>query len=106
MEKRGVNIEHTAHERVALVGMQFYRNRGGRYALEDYLDELSMLAQTAGGEEVVRFTQNAQAPDPRTYVGRGKAEEIAGVVKEQEIDTVVFDDELSPSQQRNLEEAL
>lgn len=106
MEKRGVNIEHAAHERVALVGMQFYRNRGGRYALEDYLDELSMLAQTAGGEEVVRFTQNAQAPDPRTYVGRGKAEEIAVAVKEQGIDTVVFDDELSPSQQRNLEEAL
>lgn len=106
MGKRGVNIEHAAHERVALVGMQFYRNRGGRYALEDYLDELSMLAQTAGGEEVVRFTQNAQAPDPRTYVGRGKAEEIAGVVKDQEIDTVIFDDELSPSQQRNLEEAL
>lgn len=106
MEKRGVNIEHAAHERVALVGMQFYRNRGGRYALEDYLDELSMLVQTAGGEEVVRFTQNAQAPDPRTYVGRGKAEEIAVAVKEQGIDTVVFDDELSPSQQRNLEEAL
>lgn len=106
MEKRGVNIEHAAHERVALVGMQFYRNRGGRYALEDYLDELSMLAQTAGGEEVVRFTQNAQAPDPRAYVGRGKAEEIAVAVKEQEIDTVIFDDELSPSQQRNLEEAL
>lgn len=106
MEKRGVNIEHAAHERVALVGMQFYRNRGGRYALEDYLDELSMLAQIAGGEEVVRFTQNAQAPDPRTYVGRGKAEEIAVAVKEQGIDTVVFDDELSPSQQRNLEEAL
>lgn len=106
MEKRGVNIEHAAHERVALVGMQFYRNRGGRYALEDYLDELSMLAQTAGGEEVVRFTQNAQAPDPRTYVGRGKAEEIAVAVKEQGIDTVIFDDELSPSQQRNLEEAL
>lgn len=106
MEKRGVNIEHAVHERVALVGMQFYRNRGGRYALEDYLDELSMLAQTAGGEEVVRFTQNAQAPDPRTYVGRGKAEEIAVAVKEQEIDTVIFDDELSPSQQRNLEEAL
>lgn len=106
MEKRGVNIEYAAHERVALVGMQFYRNRGGRYALEDYLDELSMLAQTAGGEEVVRFTQNAQAPDPRTYVGRGKAEEIAVAVKEQGVDTVVFDDELSPSQQRNLEEAL
>lgn len=106
MEKRGVNIEPAAHERVALVGMQFYRNRGGRYALEDYLDELSMLAQTAGGEEVVRFTQNAQAPDPRTYVGRGKAEEIAVAVKEQGIDTVIFDDELSPSQQRNLEEAL
>ena len=106
MEKRGVNIEHAVHERVALVGMQFYRNRGGRYALEDYLDELSMLAQTAGGEEVVRFTQNAQAPDPRTYVGCGKAEEIAVAVKEQEIDTVIFDDELSPSQQRNLEEAL
>ena len=106
MEKRGVNMEHAAHERVVLVGMQFYRNRGGRYALEDYLDELSMLAQTAGGEEVVRFTQNAQAPDARTYVGRGKAEEIAVAVKEQEIDTVIFDDELSPSQQRNLEEAL
>lgn len=94
------------HERVALVGMQFYRNRGGSYALQDYLDELSMLAQTAGGEEVARFTQNAQAPDPRTYVGRGKAEEIAEAVNALSIDTVIFDDELSPSQQRNLEEVL
>lgn len=93
-------------ERVALVGMQFYRDRGSGYALRDYLDELSMLAQTAGGEEVARFTQNAQAPDPRTYVGRGKAEEIARAVEALAIDTVVFDDELSPSQQRNLEEAL
>lgn len=104
MEKKDERGIH--QERVALVGMQFYRNRGGSYALQDYLDELSMLAQTAGGEEVARFTQHAQAPDPRTYVGRGKAEEIARVVKSLAIDTVVFDDELSPSQQRNLEEVL
>lgn len=101
-------IEHAGEklERAALVGMQFYRARGGRYALQDYLEELSMLVRTAGGEEVARYTQNLQAPDPRTYIGRGKAEEIAAAVQTLALDAVVFDDELSPSQQRNLEEMM
>lgn len=105
MESKGAG-RWGGRERVALVGMLFYRHRGGRYTLGDYLDELSMLARTAGGEEVVRFTQNAQAPDPSTYVGKGKADEIARAVKALGIDTVIFDDELSPSQQRNLEGVL
>lgn len=107
-EERMDKIEHAGEklERAALVGMQFYRARGGRYALQDYLDELSMLVRTAGGEEVARYTQNSQAPDPRTYIGRGKAEEIAAAVQTLALDAVVFDDELSPSQQRNLEEMM
>ena len=106
MEKRAVGESCESRERVALVGIQFYGSRRGQYEVDDYLDELSMLVQTAGGEAVVRFTQKLGIPDSRMLIGKGKAEEIASEVKEKKIDAVIFDEELTPSQQRNLEAAL
>ncbi|HXH99732.1 MAG TPA: GTPase HflX [Sphingobacteriaceae bacterium] len=69
----------------------------------EYLDELAFLVDTAGGVTVRSFTQRMQRPDRATFVGTGKLEEINAYVKSEEIDIVVFDDELSPSQLRNIE---
>ena len=69
-----------------------------------YLDELEFLAYTAGAKSMKRFTQRLDFPNPKTYFGKGKIEEIAAYVKANQIDCVIFDDELSPSQIRNLEE--
>jgi len=74
--------------------------------IEDFLDELSFLAETAGAEPLKRFIQKLDAPNPRTFVGSGKIEEIAAYVGENSIDIAIFDDELSPSQLRNIEKAL
>ncbi len=72
----------------------------------EYLDELAFLVDTAGGITVRSFTQRMQRPDRATFVGTGKLEEIQAFVKSEEIDIVVFDDELSPSQLRNIEREL
>ncbi|RYG24455.1 MAG: GTPase HflX, partial [Chitinophagaceae bacterium] len=72
----------------------------------EYLDELSFLVETAGGIVEKRFTQKMLRPERATFVGTGKLEEIKGYVKSEEIDIVVFDDELSPSQLRNIENEL
>ncbi len=72
----------------------------------EYLDELAFLLETAGGKAIKYFTQKARNPDSRTYVGKGKIEEVRDFVIAQEIDIVIFDDELSPSQIRNLEDYL
>lgn len=69
----------------------------------EYLDELEFLALTAGAVSIRRFTQKLEYPDPRTYVGKGKLEEITTFVKGQAIGIVIFDDELTPSQLRNVE---
>jgi GTP-binding protein HflX len=74
--------------------------------LKEYLDELSFLAETAGAVEVKRFTQKLEYPDPRTFVGKGKLEEILNYIKENQVDVVIFDDELSPSQARNIERVI
>ncbi|HOH83650.1 MAG TPA: GTPase HflX, partial [Bacteroidales bacterium] len=71
-----------------------------------YLDELSFLLKTAGGEVVEKFLQKIDRPDPKSYVGSGKIEEIRNYVQENNINLAVFDDELSPSQIRNIEAAL
>jgi GTPase len=71
--------------------------------VEEYLDELSFLVETAGGEEIMRFTQNLSMPDTKFFVGSGKLQEIEEYVKASEANLVVFDDELSPSQLRNIE---
>ncbi len=75
--------------------------------VEEHLDELEFLTDTAGGEVVKRFTQNLTQPDNRTFVGSGKLEEIRDYIRMREdINTVIFDDELSPSQLRNIEKYL
>jgi GTP-binding protein HflX len=71
--------------------------------LTEYLDELAFLAETAGAIPVIRFTQKLDRPDSKTFIGSGKLNEIIEYIKENEIDLLIFDDELSPSQQRNLE---
>ncbi|HEY1023535.1 MAG TPA: GTPase HflX [Sphingobacteriaceae bacterium] len=72
----------------------------------EYLDELAFLVDTAGGITVRSFTQRMNRPDRATFVGTGKLEEILAFVQSEEIDMVVFDDELSPSQLRNIEREL
>ena len=70
--------------------------------LNEYLDELAFLTYTAGGEVVKRFSQKMERPNPKTFVGTGKIDEINHFVIENDISTVIFDDELSPSQQKNI----
>lgn len=70
---------------------------------KEYLDELSFLAETAGAKPVHRFTQKLDKPNPKTFIGSGKINEILAYVKEHCVDIVIFDDELSPSQLRNIE---
>lgn len=74
--------------------------------LQEYMDELEFLAYTAGATVDRRFTQKLTQPDSKTFIGSGKAQEIKEYVKENEIGTVIFDDELSPSQLKNLEREL
>jgi GTP-binding protein HflX len=75
-----------------------------RRLLEEYLDELAFLAETANALTLERFTQSLPHPDSRTFVGTGKIEEIKNYVHEHDVDMVIFDDELAPSQLRNLEQ--
>jgi len=72
----------------------------------EYLDELAFLTDTAGGIAVRKFIQNLPYPDPRTYLGSGKLEEVARYIEENKVEIAVFDDELSPSQTRNIETVL
>jgi len=90
-------------ERVVLVGL-ITRETDEKRA-EEYLDELAFLVETAGGEVERVFFQKLDSANPKTYVGTGKLEQIAAYVEENEVDAVVFDDELSSSQVRNLENA-
>ncbi|HEY5470247.1 MAG TPA: GTPase HflX [Bacteroidales bacterium] len=93
-----------ARERAILVGI--IKSGQDEHEVEDFLDELSFLTETAGAETVKRFTQKTDVANPRTFVGSGKIEEIALFVTENSIDIAIFDDELSPSQIRNIEKAL
>lgn len=70
--------------------------------LNEYLDELEFLTFTAGGEVVKRFSQKMERPNPKTFLGTGKIEEINLYIKENDISTIIFDDELTPAQQKNL----
>ena len=74
--------------------------------VNEYLDELAFLTDTAGGIAVRKFIQNLPYPDPRTYLGSGKLEEVARYIEVHKIAIAIFDDELSPSQTRNIEEVL
>lgn len=70
--------------------------------LNEYLDELEFLTYTAGGQVVKRFTQKMDKPNPKTFVGTGKLEDIKYYIKDNDIKTVIFDDELTPAQQKNI----
>ena len=70
---------------------------------KEYLDELAFLAFTAGGEVMTRFTQKIDPPNPKTFIGTGKIQEVLEFVKENDISSVIFDDELTPAQQGNIE---
>jgi GTP-binding protein HflX len=97
-------IERKFRERIVLVGV-VTRPRG-LAEVEASLDELSLLIDTAGADEAARVVQSRDSLDPATYIGRGKAEELHVLCETVDADTVVFDDELSPAQQRNLERIL
>ncbi|MGI6229567.1 MAG: GTPase HflX [Tractidigestivibacter sp.] len=88
-------------ERAILVGVDFGRN--GDWSLDDSLAELARLAQTDGADVVLTLTQRLDAPVPKTFIGKGKVEELVRLVHSLNIDVVIFDDELTPSQQSNLE---
>ena len=104
MEQNKEKIERADRERAVLVAV--VRDGQDLRQTEEYLDELEFLAETAGIGSVRRFTQRLPQPSARIYVGPGKLEEIAAYCKEREIDAVIFDDELSPSQTRNIERAM
>lgn len=97
-------LEGENRERTVLIGINYPAQ--DEQEVEDFLDELAFLAKTAGAVPVKRFTQKLPHPDPRTFVGSGKIGEIAAFVKENEIDLAIFDDELFPSQIRNIEKEL
>jgi len=97
-------IERTFRERILVVGVSFPPHDDE--ARDASLDELSLLVDTAGADVVGRIVQRRDHPDPATYVGKGKVEEIRQLALATDCDTVVFDDELSPAQQYNLEKLL
>ncbi len=95
LEKEVLNFEKTA-----IVGIVTQNQSEDK--LTEYLDELEFLTFTAGGQVVKRFWQKMDKPNPKTFLGTGKIDEINLYVKENEISTVIFDDELTPSQQKNI----
>ena len=95
LEKENKKIEKTV-----IVGI--ITQKQDEEKLNEYLDELAFLTYTAGGEVVKRFFQKMERPNPKTFVGTGKIDEINHFVIENDISTVIFDDELSPSQQKNI----
>src|ERR671921_818945 len=92
-----------ANERTVLVGVMQKDQK--EHEVKEYLDELQFLAETAGAVTVKRFYQKLAHPDSKTFVGKGKLEEIAEYVKGKDIDMLIFDDELSGSQITNIEKA-
>ena len=97
-------ISRSVRERIVLVGVVFPHSTLADS--EAGLDELALLVNTAGADVMERIVQRRSTPDPATYLGRGKAEELLSVCLAVDADTVVFDDDLSPAQQRNLEKIL
>ncbi|TSE09329.1 MULTISPECIES: GTPase HflX [Aquimarina] len=93
-----------AYEKTVLIGI--VTKNQDEEKLEEFLDELEFLTYTAGGEVVKRFTQKMDMPNSKTFIGSGKMEDVKAYVEQHEIGTVVFDDELSPGQLRNIERIL
>lgn len=92
------------YEKAILVGLITQHQDEGKS--KEYLDELEFLAYTAGGEVVKRFVQKMETPNPKTFMGSGKLEEVRQFIEEHDIGVAIFDDELSPGQQKNIERIL
>ncbi|MDA7567097.1 GTPase HflX [Flavobacteriaceae bacterium] len=99
IEKSSVSLERTV-----LVGIITLNQP--KHVLEEYLNELNFLTYTAGGTVIKRFTQKMSSSDPKTFLGKGKMEELSSYIKIHDINSVIFDDELSPAQQANVEKFL
>ena len=99
LEKKTLEVEKTVI--VGIINTQQDEEKS-----KEYLDELAFLALTAGGKVIRRFTQKINLPNPKTFIGSGKLEEVQAFVEANEVATVVFDDELTPAQQNNIEKAL
>lgn len=94
----------TEYEKAVLIGI--INKEQPEEKVTEYLDELEFLTYTAGGEVTKRFVQRMDIPNPKTLIGTGKMEEVERYVEENEIGSVIFDDELTPAQQRNIEKQL
>ena len=92
-------------ERTILVSLE-YGKQDRLWTSEDSLEELRQLAETAGAEVIAKFLQKRPKPDPGFFIGRGKVRDLALYAQQEDIDLCVFDEELSPAQQRNLEQSL
>ena len=99
IEQKSLDVEKTV-----LVGI--INNQQDAEKSKEYMDELAFLALTAGGEVMKRFFQKMETPNPKTFIGAGKMDEIAEYVKENDISNIIFDDELTPAQQGNIEKML
>ena len=104
MAKKGFDTRGKGYERAVLVGV--ITDQYSKHHAQEYMDELAFLAETAGANTLKVFQQKLPRPDSTTYVGKGKLEEIQLYVKAEKIELAVFDDELSPSQIRNIEKVL
>jgi GTP-binding protein HflX len=96
--------DNHVYEKAILIGV--VTQNQSEEKLTEYMDELAFLALTAGAFVNKRFVQKMQKPNPKTFIGKGKLEEVAAHIKANDIDTVIFDDELSPAQQKNIERIL
>lgn len=92
-------------ERTILIGMEWGRN-DSLWTVDDSLEELKQLADTAGATVIKKFIQKRPKPDPAFFIGRGKVQELALYAQQENIDLCIFDDELSPAQQRNIESVM
>ena len=99
LEKKTLTVEKTVL--VGIINTQQDEDKA-----KEYLDELAFLAHTAGGEVIHRFTQKINLPNPKTFIGSGKLQEVESFVDAHDVTTVVFDDELTPAQQNNIERCL
>jgi GTP-binding protein HflX len=99
-----LEIKDFDYERTVLIGV--ITKDQNEEKSKEYLDELEFLTYTAGGEVIKRFTQKMDMPNPKTFIGTGKMEEVLQFVEANDVGTVVFDDELSPAQQKNNERIL
>ena len=99
-----IESKNISLERAVLVGI--VTKEQDEVKSKEYLDELEFLTFTAGGEVVKRFTQKMEMPNPKTFLGTGKIEEVEHFIKENNIGTAIFDDELSSAQERNISKIL